>query len=188
VKDVATQHRAPELRDGRLLLRALHAADKAAVVASCNDPATVRYLDLIPYPYHDADFDAWLKETRRQWRTRSQIVWAIADVTSGDWLGSIALTFAAQRQAAEIGYHVAPWARRRGVAAAAARLVRDWAFDELRVERLELITEVENAASRRAAEAVGFRREGTMRAWTRGRDGRRHDHLVYALLPGDRRR
>lgn len=69
-----------------------------------------------------------------------------------------------------------------------SRLLRDWAFDELGLERLELITDVDNVASRGAVESVGFRREATMRSWTRGRDGARHDHLLYALLPDDERR
>jgi RimJ/RimL family protein N-acetyltransferase len=187
VKDLTTLRRRPELRRDSLVLRSLRPADKAAVVASCNDPSTVRFLDLLPHPYHDTDFDDWLKKTRRAWRARSEIVWSITDALTREWLGSISLTFAQERQSAEMGYHVAAGARRPGVGAAGARLVRDWAFDELGLERLELVARVDNAASRRLAELVGFRCEATMRAWTRGRDDRRHDHVLYALLPDDKR-
>jgi RimJ/RimL family protein N-acetyltransferase len=186
MKDLKTLRR-PELRGESLLLRTVRLADRDAAVRSCNDPDTVRFLELLPHPYHDSDFDDWLRATRRAWRRREEIVWSIADPATGGWLGSVSLTFAPDRQAAEVGYHVAPWARRRGVAAAATRLLRDWSFDDLGLERLEVIADAENAASRRVAERLGFTLEGTMRAWTRGRDGARCDHVLYGLLRDDER-
>ena len=56
-------------------------------------------------------------------------------------------------------------ARRRGVALAAARLVVRWAFEEVGVERLEILTYPGNAASQALAEKLGFRREGLLRGF-----------------------
>ena len=76
---------------------------------------------------------------------------AVTDAASGELLGSVSLDLFADRQAAEIGYWVKREARRRGVALGAARLVVDWAFGELGVERLELLTYPGNEASQALA-------------------------------------
>ena len=60
-----------------------------------------------------------------------------------------------------------------------------WALDDLRLERLELITDPDNVASQRVAEKVGFSREGILRSHLLHRDGRRRDSVMYSLLPGE---
>jgi len=51
---------------------------------------------------------------------------------------------------------------------------------------VQLRADVENVASRRAAEKAGFRLEGVLRSahWN-ARLGRRQDWAMYSLLPGD---
>ena len=67
---------------------------------------------------------------------------------------------------AEMGYLVAPWARQRGVATAAARLLAAQAFAQ-GVERISLRTEWENTASQRVADLreLAGRFEGWRKAW-----------------------
>jgi RimJ/RimL family protein N-acetyltransferase len=64
------------------------------------------------------------------------------------------------------------------------RLVSRWAFRDLGLQRLQLTTDPDNAASQRVAERAGFTREGLLRAWLPTKDGRR-DSVMFALLPGD---
>jgi RimJ/RimL family protein N-acetyltransferase len=45
------------------------------------------------------------------------------------------------------------------------RLVSAWAFDQLKVERMSLITDPANEASQRVAERAGYRQEGLLRSW-----------------------
>lgn len=84
----------------------------------------------------------------------------------------------------QIGYWMKREARGRGVATRALRLVSEWGFEELRLARLQLITEPENLASQRVAEKAGFQREGLLRAFAEIK-GRRPDFYIYSLLPGD---
>jgi RimJ/RimL family protein N-acetyltransferase len=65
------------------------------------------------------------------------------------------------------------------------QLLAEWAFDELGLERIELLTEPENRASQRVAEAAGFTRERRLRAHREQKDTLR-DFYLYALTPGDR--
>ena len=184
MKDLSEVGRPPELSGAGLLLRPLRAADKAAVVQACNDRQVERWCFRIPYPYHDEDFDAFLAIARRSWHRERSANWVVADAGSRKLLGMISLDVKELRQSGEIGYWTAPWARGRHVMSAAARLVRDWAVADLGLERLELTTDVDNVASQRTAESIGFRREGIMRGYLTCR-GVRRDSVLYGLLPAD---
>jgi RimJ/RimL family protein N-acetyltransferase len=85
---------------------------------------------------------------------------------------------------AELGYVVAPASRGRGVATRALRLLTDWAFGTLGTLRAELIISVENQASKRVAERVGYRREGVLRS-THFKQGIREDIEMWSRLPTD---
>ena len=69
----------------------------------------------------------------------------------------------------------------------ALRLLCQYAFEELEMERLELMTDPDNHASQRVAEKVGFRREGVLRSHLLHPDGRRRDSVLFSLLPGELR-
>ena len=122
--------------------------------------------------------------------------WSIVDADDDAYLGSTGLDIDLERETGEIGYQVAPWARGRGVATAAARLVRDWAFDQLDLGRLEIAADVDNIASQRVAQATGLTYEGVGRGYleTRvslqpGSESRRErrDHVLFGMLRGDPR-
>ena len=96
----------------------------------------------------------------------------------------------ADREAAEIGYWVKREARRRGVALGAARLVIAWAFDDLGIERLELLTYPGNEASQALAGHLGFTREGLLRGFLapepgKSREGRAVPSADGSLPPRD---
>ena len=63
-------------------------------------------------------------------------------------------------------------------------LVARWAFAELGLKRVGLMTDPRNKSSRRVAERAGFKKEGILRSWT-DVNGERVDHVSYSLLPSD---
>ena len=63
----------------------------------------------------------------------------------------------------EIHYWTASWARGRGYAAEAARVVARWALTEQGFARITLRTVIGNTASQKVAAAAGFRFEGVLR-------------------------
>ena len=111
------------------------------------------------------DAERFVIESRRSLVAGERARLAIAEAATGDLLGSVSLDLFAGRQAAEIGYWVKKEARRRGVALAAARLLIRWAFEEVGLERLEILTYPGNAASQALADKLGFRREGLLRGF-----------------------
>ncbi len=85
---------------------------------------------------------------------------------------------------AEAGIWVAPDYRRLGLASAALRLAGSWLFEVCGLERLELLTEPDNAAMIAAAKAAGLKQEGVLRAYINERDNRL-DLSIMSLLPAD---
>ena len=187
MKDLGDIAHPPVLADGVVRLRELRAADKAAVVKACNDGLIERFCYRVPYPYHENDFLEFLAYNEQFWATDLIANWTVVDPSSDELLAMISLEVLPVRQAGEIGYWCAPWARGRGVMSAAVRLVRDWAFDDLGLERLELTTDIDNIGSQRVAQAAGLCREGVMRGYLTAR-GRRADDVLFAMTPGDSRK
>jgi len=72
------------------------------------------------------------------------------------------------------------------MASEAVRLLAEWAFATLALERIEIFTEPQNLASQHVAEQAGFVREGLLRSRWLSQEGRR-DSVVYGLLPSDLR-
>ncbi|HVQ18613.1 MAG TPA: GNAT family protein [Actinomycetes bacterium] len=79
-----------------------------------------------------------------------------------------------------VGYWVDQALAGRGVIPTGVALAADHAFGVLHLHRLEISMRPENHASRRVAEKLGFRFEGTRPAFLHI-DGEWRDHLVYAL-------
>jgi RimJ/RimL family protein N-acetyltransferase len=80
---------------------------------------------------------------------------AIADDVGGTLLGSISL-HRADEYHAELGFWIVPWARRNGHASAAVELVCDWASTDLGVERISMLTDLDNEGSIGVARRTGF--------------------------------
>ncbi len=83
----------------------------------------------------------------------------------------------------ELGIWLAPQVRGKGLAQHALRLMSGWLF-ELGFERVHLLTDPDNRAMIRSAEAAGFVYEGVLRSYQRER-GARVDVGVMSLLPTD---
>ncbi|MEV4247103.1 GNAT family N-acetyltransferase [Streptosporangium canum] len=168
---------------GPIVLRALGTDDVEPIARACSDPEIARFIPTVPVPYTRDEALHYLQVAERLWESGGAS-FAVADAGTGEWLGNIGLKALDPRGNGEIGYLIAPWARGRGVATAAARALTEWAFAH-GVRRMELLADVENLASQRVALAAGFRREGVQRSAEDRRDGTRGDLVSFARLPED---
>jgi ribosomal-protein-alanine N-acetyltransferase len=170
------------LTDGAVRVRLITDADIPAITEACRDPGIARYTT-VPHPYEQRHAREWQRRSAAGIAAGTDVATLVVDAETDALLGSVgihAIDPATGRCAA--GYWVAPQARGRGVAARGLRLLCDYVFADLGVERIELWIEPENVASQRVAEAAGFRREGLMRSFMQV-GGRRRDMLMYARLP-----
>lgn len=175
------------LLDGETALRAWRDADLEPLVLACQDPEISRWTR-VPYPYGSADARAYLLQ--RHDSLHAGIAAPFAIVSAGDrdhLLGSISLMrFSWQHARAEVGYWLAKDARGHGHVTRAVRLITDWGFRSLGLQRIDLMAATENPASQRVAERCGFTREAVLRSYLQGKDGRQ-DMVAYGLLATDPR-
>jgi len=168
-----------EIRDGDLVLRPWNERDVPALIELCNDPTISRWLPAMPSPYTEDDARAFV---------RGDVlpeVDHLAIALDGAVVGAIGITINTTSRRGIVGYWMGAPTRGRGVCTRALRLLSGWAFQELELGRLELVTDTANLASQRVAEKAGFRREGTLRSYLLDRDGSLRDAVMFSLLPGD---
>lgn len=175
---------APEvgLSDGAVLLRPWRESDVPQLVEAANDPEVPKWT-AAPEPYTDADARAWVRgEPVAVEPPGDRVSFAIASADDdSQLLASMSIMRIFRGGTGEIGYWVAPWARAKGVATRAVRLLARWSFGEFELRRIELVIAVENTGSNRVAEKAGFTREGVLRQY-RENKGVWRDHYMWSLL------
>jgi len=169
----------PPLHDGDVTLRPFHEDDAEAVARACRDPEIRRWIPTIPEPYTIDDAVTFIERVERDWAEGHAAAFAIVESGDSRLLGAITIHGPRDRRAF-VGYWVAPWARRRGVATRALRLVSRWAMREMGLVRLALYTLEGNVGSQVVAERCGFVREGVLRNYDDG-----GDCVMFSLVPAD---
>jgi RimJ/RimL family protein N-acetyltransferase len=173
----------PPLTDGEIVLRAWERRDVPAVTAACQDPEIPRWT-VVPRNYTERHARDFINGTAADRLAGRELAMAIVG-TDDSLLGALGISsFVWSDLKAEIGYWMAPEARRRGIGARATRMLAEWAMTTLGIERLELLANPDNEPSQRLAERAGFTREGTLRKYRR-RHGIREDLVMFSLLAED---
>jgi RimJ/RimL family protein N-acetyltransferase len=175
-----------ELTDGTVRLRPWRLDDVARVTEACRDPEIPRWTAVIPDPYTEDDARTWIEQTIRDWDQHREAAFAVTDAETDEVMGAIGLSLQQHLGLqASIGYWVAKEARGRGIATAALRLVARWGLNDLRLPRVQLLTDPENVPSQRVAEKAGFQREGLLRSYIEARGRERRYCLMFSLLAGE---
>jgi len=140
---------------------------------------------------------AFIQSTEEDRTQGSNIAWGVVEIgdRTGDKTGDrsadrlagvvglhgISRTVRAWRvDRAELGYWIGPPFQNRGFATEAARAAIGYAFDELGLHKVTVGCIVENTASRRVIEKLGFRFLGEQRDHA-FRFGRWWNHLAYEM-------
>ncbi len=138
---------------------------------------------MLPLPEHLADDVVALRALRDS--DAEDLVRGLDDPETGRLVGGVSLhAIDLLQRVAEVGCWTAPWARGRGVATHAVRLLSRWALTDLGLVRVVLEHDVDNAASGVVAARAGFVREGIRRDAV-GAKGRRWTLASWSLLPAD---
>ncbi|MFE4263525.1 GNAT family N-acetyltransferase [Streptomyces sp. NPDC056883] len=147
-----------------LTLRPWCAQDVAALVEAYRDPDLRRWAS--PPVESEDEGLRWVRDRERDWASGTRFGFAVLeeapDAAPRQLAGHVVLKGVGQgpgKASAEVGYWTAARARGRGVAPRALETLTAWAFRSFRAEGLEcleLLHQVDNAASCRVAEKSGY--------------------------------
>jgi ribosomal-protein-alanine N-acetyltransferase len=175
-----------DIETDRLTIRLLQAADVPSLFPINGDDAVTRYL-----PYEtwksSADGEVWFQRVSSRVAAGEAGQFVITQRESGDIVGTCLLFRFDQASArAEIGYVLARKYWGAGYMLEAMRAFVDFAFERVRLRRLEAEIDPRNAASARLLARLGFVKEGLLRQrWDV--KGEVTDSALYGLLHTDRR-
>lgn len=150
----------PVLETPRLLLREFRESDLDGFCTIYSDSAHARFIG-----GRKPRFACWEKMTALigHWQLRGFGRYAIEDKESGEFLGHCGPSHTGFWPEAEVNYSLTPSASGRGVASEALSRVLLHVYEDLGWETAVSLIEPENLRSRRVAQKVGARCEGT--AW-----------------------
>jgi RimJ/RimL family protein N-acetyltransferase len=175
----------PILTTERLVLRPFDANDGGLVERLAGAREVADTTLTIPHPYPTGGGEQWIATHAPAWSRRENLALAICDRTAPqELLGAISLQLSLTHCHGEIGYWIALPYWGNGLATEAARALTAYAFDELRLRRVQGRHFTRNAASGRVMQKLGMQLEGTHRdAYLRW--DRLEDVAVYAILASE---
>ncbi|MGA7313422.1 MAG: GNAT family N-acetyltransferase [Silvibacterium sp.] len=142
------------IETARLLLRPLTSEDEAALATVLSDAETMRWY---PRPFTRDEVREWIERQLGRYSSSTGLL-GLVEKQTGRLIGDCGPVWqeVEGRTELEIGYHVSRERWNQGFATEAARVVIDYAFENLGVERVVSMIRPENLASRRVAEKNGL--------------------------------
>lgn len=176
-----------ELIAGPLLIRPYCEEDASALYEAAREslPAVSRWL---PWCHENYSIEESREFTSSRAVAAQGDEWhsfAIFEKDGGRFLGGVGLNFINRvHQMANLGYWVRASAAGRGVATTATRAVARFGFEQLGLQRIEIVAAVDNIPSQRVAEKAGAVREGVLRNRLLIR-GEAQDAVLFSLVRED---
>jgi RimJ/RimL family protein N-acetyltransferase len=175
------------LTDGELLLRPLQRTDRDALYEAVRESLTEvsPWLPWCHMGYAISETEQFIESCITAWAQQTYYPLAIFDAATGRYFGGTGVNHidSANRMGA-IGYWVRSSATRRGIATKAVRLVARFAFESVKLVRVEIVVRPQNTPSRRVAERSGAKLE-TLARNRIVQHGRPYDALLFSLIPED---
>ena len=170
------------LESGDITLRPLERTDREPMAELLNNKKVWDNLrDLIPFPYSTRDAALFISQTHKN---RFYITFGIA--YQGSFAGIIGLIPKEDvyRNSMELGYWLGEPYWNKGIVTEAVRLICDYAFENLTINRIFSEVFEYNPASMKVLEKTGFKKEGVARKAILKNEQLWDNHL-YSLLKDD---
>jgi ribosomal-protein-serine acetyltransferase len=175
------------LTNGKIILRPFRRQDAEliyeAILESMDE--LIPWLQFCHPDYSIGETRLWLSSRDKDWKAGTSYDFAIIDAESGAFLGNCGLNqLNDESKMANLGYWVRTARAGRGIATAVVLLLAKFGFEELKLNRIEILVDVKNKRSQRVAEKTGAIMEGVLR----NRlviHGQVRDAVLFSLIPKD---
>jgi len=174
----------PSLETERLVLRPLTSLDLEFVFRHFSDPDVNRYL-LDEEPVATLEQAQEIVDFYSPPEGKPYNRWVIVRKSDLRAIGTCGYhQWQKVHQRAEIGYDLEKASWKQGIMTEALRALLQFGFDHMELNRVEALVYVENEASVRLLERLGFQKEGLLRQYFR-RGAMYYDHWLLSLLKAE---
>lgn len=152
----------PNLKTSRLHLRQITENDLEDIFKGLSHPEVIKYYG-VNYKTLDDTWEQleWYAELER---THSGLWWAIIFSETNEFCGAIGYNnLSREHKKAELGFWLLPPFWGKGIIQEALEPVLEYAFQNLKLHRIEAFVETENINSQKTLQKQHFRQEGIMR-------------------------
>ncbi|MGL5836683.1 MAG: GNAT family N-acetyltransferase [Waterburya sp.] len=170
----------PNLETEKLWLRQTIQEDTEAVFAVFSEPNVTQFHNLDTFT-HLEEAVRVIEGRAKGFKSERGIRWGIALKPNNYLIGSCGLTWNKEANAAEIGYELASQFWRQGIMSEALKAILQYGFGNREVQFVIAHIMLENIASRRLLEKLGFQSQGILQEhgfWK----GKHHDLEQFMLL------
>jgi len=142
----------------RVAIRPFVAADSAQVQALVSDARVAQVAGNIPYPYPENGAKTWIASHGAQHRAGTAIIRAIVCLENGQCIGAISIDQMSRglNSSGNLGYWVGVPYWNKGFCKEAGQLMLELAAKEYAMKRLVAAHRMDNSASGRVLEKLGF--------------------------------
>jgi RimJ/RimL family protein N-acetyltransferase len=131
----------------------------------------------------EEDIKAWFERQATEWHALNLFLFALWDKATGAYVGESYLANPDwEVPRIEVGYFIVKDFTRQGYATESAKAAIQYAFEKMKVLRIDLRCAADNVGSMQVAKRCGFTQEGCFRQHHRKKDGTLVDMLWYGLL------
>ena len=176
----------PQFTSERLRLRRYRPEDRGTYFQALDRNREHLYEFLPPFLLNlhgEEDAQAWFDRQDAEWKAHNLFIFGVWEKRTGVYVGE---TYLANPDwdvpRIEVGYFLVRKCTGKGYATEAARAIIQYAFEQMKVLRIDLQCAADNAASIRVAGRCGFTQEGCFRQHHRKKDGTLVDTYWYRLL------
>ena len=168
----------PTLTGERVILRPLIAADAEPFFASLDDPEIAR----LTGTHRTFTFEEIRNWAATRQAAEDRLDLSIINRESGEWVGELAIHYwDSDNHSCGFRIAIGHQGRNRGLGSEATRLIVDYVFEHLPINRIGLEVYAFNPRAIHVYERAGFTREGVHRSalyW----DGEYHDAILMSVL------
>jgi len=178
-----------ELRGERVVVRPYRESDAQALFEAIAESRD-HLRPWLPFADEHQTVDEsrhWIIQLVANWILRDDLMLSIWEQATGRYLGGTGLhPHDWEIGYFEIGYWIRVSAEGHGYISESVRLLTDYAFDNLKANRLEIRCDELNVRSASIPKRLGYVLEGRSRNDVATTDGRLRTTLVFSLIPEDR--
>ena len=135
--------------------------------------------------YTISESETFIESLEEKWQNEKDFGFAIFDAKTNEFLGGTGLSQPSENHKFyNLGYWVRVSRQNRGISSEAAQILAKSGFEDLPINRIEILTAIENVPSQKAAEKSGATREGILRKRLVIGD-RLHDAVIFSFIRED---